>query len=613
MTTSRARPTRLARWLPGLVTFRHYRRDDLPHDLVAGLVLTAFLVPVGMAYAQAAGLPPVHGLYATIVPLFVYALLGPSRILVLGPDSSLAPLIAAAILPLALGDPDRAVTLAGALAVGAGAICLIAGLARFGFVTELLSLPVRYGYLNGIVAVVMVSQLPVALGLDITTRDTIGRAVETARAVADGQADPSATAIAASCFAGILVLRRLRPVVPGVLVAVVSSIAVVGLLGLDDRLTLVGSLPRGLPDLGWPELRWSDVGPLTAGAFTVAVVALTDTSLLSRTFAARRRQRVDPDRELVALGAVNMATGLGQGFAVSASSSRTPVALAAGARTQLSNVVAAALIAALLVAWPDALRLLPVATLAAVVIAAVYELIEVEGVTRLARIRPTEFLLSAVAFAGVVIAGVLWGVLIAVGFSLLALIQRAWRPHTTTLVRVPGRKGYHDRGRHPEGRRLPGLVIYRFGAPLFFANAELFRSEVLDLLDRGGRSVRWIVVAAGSITDIDATADVVLRELNDELADLDVTLAFAELRGVVRDRIETTGTADAIGVDRFFPTLGQAVKAYRDATGAEWPTVASDGAPPPGDDGEDGEDGVGDEDGEDGDASDVDDDETLSP
>ena len=565
-----ATPHGVARWLPGLDVLRHYRRADLPRDLVAGLVLTAFLIPVGMAYAQASGLPPVNGLYATIVPLLVYALVGPSRVLVLGPDSSLAPLIAAAVLPLALGDPERVVALAGALAVGAGAICLIAGLARFGFVTELLSLPVRYGYLNGVVTVVIVSQVPVALGLELESRDTIGRAVETTRAVMGGEVQIAALGVAAISFIGIVVVRRVRPILPGVLFAVVGSSIAVTVFGLDDRLTLVGSLPAGLPSPGWPELQWNDIGPLTAGAFTVAVVALTDTSLLSRSFAARRGQRVDPDRELVALGAVNLASGLGQGFAVSASSSRTPVALSAGARTQLTNVVAALLIAGLLVFWPGALRMLPVATLAAVVIAAVAELIEVKGVARLARIRPTEFLLSMVAFVGVVTLGVLWGVAIAVGFSLLALIQRAWRPHTTTLVRVEGTKGYHDIERHPDGRRLPGLVVYRFGAPLFFANAEMFRDEVLDLVDRGRGTVRWVVVAAGSITDIDATADQVLAELHGELADLDVVLAFAELKGVVRDRIEATGTADTIGLDRFYPTLGRAVRAYRLATGVEW-------------------------------------------
>jgi high affinity sulfate transporter 1 len=580
----------VARWVPGVAVARHYRRHDLPRDVVAGVVLTAFLIPVGMAYAQASGLPPVHGLYATIVPLLVYAVFGPSRILVLGPDSSLAPLIAAAILPLAMGSPDRAVALAGALAIGTGAICLVAGALRFGFITELLSIPVRYGYLNGVVTVVIVSQVPIALGIEVEAGTTIGRAVETIRAVLRGEVVLAPFAIAAVSFVGIVVIRRLRPILPGVLFAVVGSSVVVAALGIGDDLVLVGTLPAGLPSPVWPDLRWSDLGPVAAGAFTVAIVALTDTSLLSRAFAARRGLRVDPDRELVALGAANLAAGFGQGFAVSASSSRTPVALSAGARTQLTNVVAAVLIAVLLVAWPGALRTLPVATLAAVVIAAVVELIEVRGVARLARIRTTEFLLSMIAFVGVVTLGVLWGVAIAVGFSLLALIQRAWRPHTTTLVRVDGTKGYHDAARHPEGREVPGLVLYRFGAPLFFANAELFRREVLELARAGRGSVRWVVVAAGSITDIDATADQMLVELHRELSDADVVLAFAELKGVVRDRIEETDTVELIGRDRFFPTVGRAVRAYTRATDTRWTDWQdADEDDSDGDDGDDGD------------------------
>lgn len=560
----------LGRWVPGVETIRRYERHDLRHDVVAGLVLTAFLLPVGMAYAQVAGVPPVHGLYATIVPLVVYALLGPSRVLVLGPDSSLAPLIAATVLPLAMGDPERAVFVAAAVAVGAGAICLLAGLARFGFVTELLSIPVRHGYLNGVVAVVIVSQVPVALGIEIEAANTVERADRTVRSLLDGEARALPLVIALASFVGIVALRRVVPWLPGVLIAVVASIAVVAVFDLEGDLDLVGTLPAGLPSIVVPELRWADVGPIAVGSLTVALVALTDTSLLSRAFAARRGQRVDPDRELVALGAANLATGFAQGFGVSASSSRTPIAIASGARTQLTNVIAAAAIAVLLVGAPGALRLLPTATLAAVVIAAVSELFEVRALRQLARTRPTELVLSLVAFAGVVLLGVVWGVAIAVAFSLLALIQRAWRPYTTTLVRVRGRKGYHDAARNPDGRQIPGLALYRFDAPMFFANAALFREQVIELTTRRGDPVRWVVVAAGSITEVDATADQMLLELHDELEELGVTLAFAELRGVVRDRLERSGTHAVIGPERFFPTVGRAVSAYVDETGTDW-------------------------------------------
>lgn len=565
-----------------VVTVLSAARRDVPHDLAAGIVLTAFLVPVGMAYAQASGVPPVYGLYATIVPLLVYAVVGPSRVLVLGPDSSLAPLIAATVLPLAVGDPARAVALAGAMAVGSGVLCLLAGLARFGFVTELLSMPVRYGYLNGIVVVVAVSQLPVVLGLDVDARSTVGRFTETMQDLTN--LNRTSLAIGVVSFVTILLLRRFVPRIPGVLVAVAGSAAVVAMLDLEDRVTVVGRLPRGLPTPAIPELGWSDLGPVAVGALTVALVTMTDTSLLSRALAARLGERTHPDRELVALGAANIATGFTQGFSVSASSSRTPVALAAGARTQLTGVTAAVAIAVLLVTWPGALQHLPTATLAAVVIAAVSELFEVRGVVGLARTRPAEFWFSVVAFAGVVVLGVLWGVGLAVAISLLALVQRAWRPHTAVLARVDGMKGYHDVERHPEGRQVPGLLLYRFDAPLFFANAERFHDEVVGLVTERratGEPIRWVVVTAEPMTDVDATADQVMRDLHRTLDEMGVTLAFAEMKGVVRDRLDRAGTLHVIGEHRFYPTIGSAVRAFVDETDSSWVDWEDEADPDP--------------------------------
>jgi high affinity sulfate transporter 1 len=557
-------------WLPGVDQVTKYERTDLAGDVVAGVVLTAFLVPVGMAYAQASGVPPVHGLYATIVPLLVYALLGPSRILVLGPDSTLAPLIAATVLPLAAGDPGRAVALAGAVAVGSGVISIAAGLARFGFVTELISTPVRYGYLNGIVVVVWASQLPRMLGIDLDADRSLARASELVRAIAGGEVNGPAFAIGGASFVVILLLRRVSRRIPAVLVAVVASMVAVRIFGLDDDLVLVGRLPEGLPSFAWPEIRRDDIAPVVAGSFTIALIAFTDTSLLSRAYSYRSGASVNPNKELFALGAANLATGFTQGFAVSASSSRTPVAESAGARTQLTGVVGAVTIALLLVAAPGLLSTLPEATLAAVVMAAVIDLFEVAGVARLARTRPVEFWLSILAFAGVVVLGVVWGIGLAVVISLLVFVQRAWRPHTTVLVRVDGLKGYHDIERHPEGRVVPGLVLYRFDAPLFFANADAFRDEVLSLVRSASEPVEWVVVTAEPITDIDATADDVLVRLHRELSQLGVELAFAELKGVVRDRLERSGTAAKIGEDLFFRTVGEAVRVYVERTGAPW-------------------------------------------
>jgi high affinity sulfate transporter 1 len=558
--------------VPGLRAVRSYDRRWLAKDVAAGLVLTALLVPAGMGYAEASGLPPIAGLYATIIPLLVYAVLGPSRVLVQGPDSSLAPLIAATVVPLAAGDPDRLVALAGALAVLVGLIGLAAGAVRIGFLTDLVSTPVRVGYLNGVAVVILASQLPRLFGIDVEATGVLGRFAELARGIADGETDAVSLALGGGAIAVMLVLRRWAPRVPGALVAVVGGIVAVRVLGLaDDGLALVGSLPQGLPSFTVPDVRWSDLDDLVAGALGIAVVALTDTSVLSRSFAARRGEQVDPDKELLALGAVNVGAGLFQGFPVCASSSRTPAAEEVGARTQLTGVVGALAIAALLVAAPGLFADLPSAVLAAIVIGAAAGLVDVGEVARLLRVRRGEFVLSVACFLGVVVLGVLPGIGLAVALAVADVVRRAWRPHTAELVRVDGLKGYHDVARHPEGHRVPGLVLYRFDAPLFFANAEWFRSEVLALVEQPADGpVRWVVVTAEPITDVDTTAADALEDLHEDLARRGVVLAFAELKGHVRERLERYGMVDRLGADRFYRTVGEAVKAYVRATGTTW-------------------------------------------
>jgi high affinity sulfate transporter 1 len=558
-------------WVPFLTTVRSYRADEFRRDLAAGLVLTALLVPAGMGYAEAAGLPAVTGLYATMVPLVAYAVLGPSRILVLGPDSSLAPLIAATVVPLASGDPATAVTLAGMLAVLTGLLCIAAGLARLGFLTDLLSLPVRYGYLNGIALTIVVSQLPKLFGFSIDADTAIDGLHQFVEGVADGRTNTTALAVGAGSLAVILALRRWAPRVPGLLVAIVGSIAVATMFDLSDRgLTFVGDLPQGLPRFALPHVAVDDLTRLAAGAAGIALVSFADTSVLSRTFALRGRYEVDENHELVALGAANVATGLFQGFPVSSSASRTPAAEAAGARTQVTGLVGAAAIGVLLVWLPWLFRDLPTATLAAVVIAAAITLVEVPGVARLARVRPSEFAVSVIAFAGVAVLGVLPGIGIAVGVALLSFIRRAWVPHTAELVRVDGLKGYHDLDRHPEGRRIPGLVLYRFDAPLFFANADVFKERALGLITSSPVPARWLVVTAEPITDVDATAAEMLGRVHDELQQRHIVLAFAELKGNVRDRLARFGIVSRVGVEHFYRTIGESVHAYVAAEDVDW-------------------------------------------
>jgi high affinity sulfate transporter 1 len=552
-------------WLPGLDLVRTYRLAWLRGDLVAGLVLTAMLVPAGMAYAELAGLPAVTGLYATIVPLVVYAVFGPSRILVLGPDSAVSPLVAATIIPLA-ASPDERIALAGMLAVLVGAVFVAGGVAKLGFVTDLLSKPIRLGYLAGIALTVIMTQLPKLFGFS-GEGDTFREAVPAFFGHLD-ETDGVALAIGVACLAVIFLLKRFAPVVPGVFVAMAGAMLVTALADLDVE--VVGSLPQGLPGLDFPTVPAGDLPELLLGALGIAFVAFADTSVLSRSYASRLGQNVDQSQELIALGAANAATGLFQGFPLSSSSSRTPVAEAAGAKTQLTGLVGAGCLALVLLFATGLFSSLPDAALAAVVISAVIGLIDVAGVRRLYQMRQAELIVFLASFAGVLLAGVLWGIGIAIVLALLAFLRRAWWPHDAVLGRVDGLKGYHDTRRYPEARLIPGLLLFRFDAPLFFANANVFRLRLLERIRAAPSPVRWVVVAAEPITDVDPTAAEVLEDLDDELSEAGVQLAFAELKDPVRDRLERYGLLERFGRNRLFPTVGSAVHAYVDATGVEW-------------------------------------------
>lgn len=556
--------------MPGLATARTYRREWLRTDLTAGVVLTALLIPAGMGYAEAAGLPPVTGLYATVVPLLAYALFGPSKILVLGPDSSLAPIIAASILPLAAGDPDRAIALAGLLSILMGVVLVLGGFLRLGFVTELLSKPIRLGYLNGIALVVFVGQLPKLLGFSVEADSLVDEIVATATGVLDGEVDTTSLLIGVASLAAIIVPRLFGSRVPGVLLAVVGAIVVTAWWGLDDRISVVGSLPQGLPTPALGGLDLGDVASLIGPAVGIALIAFTDTGVLSRTFAGRRGETVDGNDEMRGIGAANVASGLFSGFPISASSSRTPVADQAGAKSQLVGVVGAVLIVAFMFVAPGVTAYLPSATLAAVVIVAATSLVDLPGLVRLARMSRTETVLSLATFLGVALVGVLQGIVVAVALSFIAFVNQAWRPYRTELVRVDGMKGYHDVERHPEGLRIPGLVIARFDAPLFFANGAIFDDYVRGLVDDSPGEVRWVVVAAEPITGVDTTAVDELIELDDHLARHGIALRFAEMKGPVKDRLIRLGLGERFPPDHFFPTLGTAVSAYVAESGVEW-------------------------------------------
>ena len=564
----------IAAALPTISRLGTYRPAFLRDDVVAGLALTAVLVPVGMGYAEAAGLPAIAGLYASVGALVAYFLVGPSRILVVGPDSSLLPLVAAAVVPLAGGDAARSIALAAALSIIAGVLCLAAAVARLGFVTDLLSRPIRVGYMNGIALIIVVGQLPKLLGFSVSANDAVGGLVGLVQGIADGEVVPLAAAIGIGALAIILGLKLVSRRIPGVLVAVILAGVVVAVFGLSAELAVVGEVPSGLPAVGLPAVTIADLAALFPTALGIALIAFADTSVISRSFAARRGERVDADRELAALGVVNVAAGLVGGFASSGSATRTPVAEAAGSRTQVTGLVGAVAILVLLVAVPGLLAPVPNAALAAVVISAALSLFDVDGLRRLWRQRRSELGLALVAFLAVVLFGALPGIAAAVGLSLLNFIRRAWRPHDAVLGRVANYKGYHDTGRHPEARLVPGLILYRWDAPLFFANADLFRERSLEVVDDAPPPVRWLAVTSEPMTDIDTTAAEMLDELITELARRGVELHFAELKGHVKDRLRVYGVFDRLGADHFHPTIGSTVKAYLarhpDVTWLDW-------------------------------------------
>ena len=559
------------RWLPGLSTLLHYERAWLRRDLVAGIVLTTMLVPAGIAYAEASGVPGIQGLYATMIPLLAYALFGPSRILVLGPDSSLAAIILAVILPLANGDPGRAVALAGTMAIISGLVCIAAGLARFGFVTDLLSKPIRYGYMNGIALTVLLSQTPKLLGLPAKEPGPLRQMLAIGRQIADGRTNLAALSVGGGALVVILALKRFRRV-PGILIAVVAATIAVPVFDLVGRfgLSVLGPVPQGLPHLALPLVGRADLQPLLVGGLAVALVAFADTSVLSRAYAARLKSPVDSNQEMVGLGAANLAAGFFQGFPISSSSSRTPVAEAAGARTQATGIVGAAAIAVLLVVAPNLLSNLPHAALAAVVIASALGLFEIGDLARIWRIQRWEFWLSIVCFAGVAVFGAIQGIAIAIGIAVIEFLWDGWRPHSAVLGRAEGVKGYHDITRYPQARRVPGLVLFRWDAPLFFANAELFRDRVLEAVKSSPTPARRVVVAAEPVTSIDVTAADVLAELDDALKESGIELCFAEMKDPVKDKLKRFGLFAQFGERTFPATVGQAVSAYLEAHPVEW-------------------------------------------
>jgi MFS superfamily sulfate permease-like transporter len=444
-----------------------------------------------------------------------------------------------------------------------------------GFVTELLSKPIRYGYMNGIALTVIASQLPALFGFDVDAHGLLEETRQFVLAVMAGKTNLVALAIGAGALLMILLLKR-YPRLPGVLVAVVSATLVVTLQDLalstsaHAGVPVLGVLPQGLPGFSLPSIGTNDIAPVLLGGLAVALISFADTSVLSRTYAGRNASFVDPNQEMVGLGAANLAAGLFQGFPISASASRTPVAETAGSRTQLTGVVGALAVGAMLLSAPGLLRNLPNAALAAVVIASAIGLIEVADLRRIWRIQRWEFWLSMGCLLGVALFGVIPGIGLAIVVAVIEFLWDGWRPYSAILGRVDGVKGYHDIARHPEARVVPGLVLFRWDAPLFFANAELFRDRVLDAVGRSPTPVRWIVVGAEPITSVDVTSADVLDEIDKTLHEVGIDLCFAEMKDPVKDKLKRFGLFSRLGEQRFFATLGEAVSQYLESQSVQW-------------------------------------------
>jgi high affinity sulfate transporter 1 len=564
-TRPRARGLRALAAIPGVRAARGYERRWARRDVVAGLVLAAILVPQGMAYAELAGLPPVTGLYTTIGCLVGYALFGPSRILVLGPDSSISPMIAAAIVPLLVGgDAGKAIVLAGMLALLVGVIEIGLGVAKLGFVADLLSNEVQVGYMNGLALVIIVGQLPKLFGF---STEATGFANEV-KAFVDAldQTVMPALLVGIGVLCILFVVPRISRRIPAVLVGIVAATVCSALLELHDHgVATVGVLPQGVPHPSVPWTKVSDVAPLLIAAVGITLVSLADTIATSASFGSRRGEEVNANQEMIGIGVANISAGLLQGFAVSTSGSRTAVVEQAGARSQLASLVGAGLVAAMLLFFNSVLQDLPQSALAAVLVAAAISLMDLSALRRYYRVRKSAFVLSITASLGVILFGVLHGIVIAIVLAVALFFLRSWQPHGAVLGRVESIGGWHDVHRYETAVQHPDVLVFRWEAPLFFANCSAFRTQLRRHVRR--RHPRWVVIQCEAITDIDVSAAAMLERLEGELDEQGSHLAFVEMRMRLQELLVRYGLYASVERGPFYASVDEVIEAIDGAAG----------------------------------------------
>ena len=569
----------VSRLAPNLAQLRHYRRSWIRYDVLAGLTVAAYLIPQVMAYAEVAGLPPVVGLWAMVGPLLVYAVLGSSRQLSVGPESTTALMTAAAIGPLAAGDPERYAGLAAVLCLVVGGFCVLGWVGRLGFVADLLSKPVLVGYMAGIAAIMVGSQLGKLTGIDVD-QDSFVEKVGYVASHLDEAHGPT-VALAATVLALLLAGSHVWPRSPVPLVGMLLAAAAVAIFDLESHgLAVIGTIPAGLPSPSLPDLAAPDLEALLLPAVGLAIVAYSDNVLTARTFAARNDYDLDNDQEFLALGAANVASGFMQGFPVSSSGSRTVIGDSMGSRSQVYSLVALAGVILTVLFLRPVLASFPVAALGAVVVYAATRLVDVPEFRRIARFRRSELFLAVATTVGVLALDVLYGVLVAIGLSILDLLRRVARPHDGILGYVPGLAGMHDIEDYPNAKPVEGLMVYRYDSPLFFANVEDFKSRALASLDHDGTRTQWFLLNAEANVQPDITAMDALEELREELERRGIVFALARVKEELHDDLRVSGLLDRVGAERIFLTLPTAVQAYVQWHLDEHGTAPS-GAPPP--------------------------------
>jgi len=560
-------------WAPGLAALRHYRRADLSHDLAGGIAVAAVTVPVSIANAQLAGLPPEHGLYGSILPLVVYAVLGTSRQLMVGTSAAAAALVAAAIGTLATGDPSQHLAIAMMLTLLVGLMCLAASLLRLGAIADFLSRPILVGFMNGLALSIVLSQLGPLFGITLTAEGFFPRVLEFLVSL-PGTHLPT-LAVGLTSLGVILAAGRFAPRLPAPLVAMLVAGVVVQLFALRTAgVGVIGAVPAGLPSLAMPLVPLHQMPMLLAEAAGLTLLSFSSTMLAARSFAEKNRYDVDADQEVAALGAANVGAALSQGFAVTGSALRTSVAEASGARTQVAGLVAAAALVPVLLFFTGPLQHIPSVALAAILISAGLSMLNWDELRAIHRIEPQEYWLAVIATAGVLVFGAIQAILLVVVLALLRFVRLTARPRVEILGELEGDAGYQSVARHPTARSQPGLLLFRYNGPIVFFSAPHFKREVLAAAAAAGPGLRWFVIDLLPVSQIDATGLFAIRDACDALRARGVVVAAAGRDTEWADRGSRRDLSGVLAGIRFFPTLRLAELACREETNSS-PTAGA--------------------------------------